>query len=380
MMPAGHSCCKHYITAAMLMPICELQGTSKNVLSSSQGDDLQTISMLQLEKCNIFMFLVNMIRRKRRVSVCVSVRVSVMYGMSGDDEDEEGRRGNLVPACSLLLSNSTKRPPDLITPSDGQITINIDICLLSYALRRDLGFNPGILVHNLGNFKELMYATLVQDEESPSSPYFGRLQDNTTLSTDTSAHPGFNAMGSSFPEKDLNVCVKLFPVLDKDKPKTELTVLYQKQEFRNISDAVNLLQFLLSENLQASFSEVVKLLHIAITTPMTTSQPERCFSCVKRSLMLAGSEFQSLGRAIVKEDEYEEVRWDGIVSNVSWRDKDEFQAQNYSEAGHRIRNLWLSAPMLFRLSYPGTLPDSGSIIPFLSTYLKWVDKKSETQH
>ncbi|KAJ4431132.1 hypothetical protein ANN_19727 [Periplaneta americana] len=28
--------------------------------------------------------------------------------------------------------------------------------------------------------------------------------------------------------------------------------------------------------------------------------------------MLAGSEFQSLGRAIVKEDEYEEVRWDGI--------------------------------------------------------------------
>ncbi|KAJ4438761.1 hypothetical protein ANN_14712 [Periplaneta americana] len=38
------------------------------------------------------------------------------------------------------------------------------------------------------------------------------------------------------------------------------------------------------------------------------------------SLMLAGNEFQSLGRAIVKEDEYEEVRWDGIVSIVSWRE------------------------------------------------------------
>ncbi|KAJ4431560.1 hypothetical protein ANN_20159 [Periplaneta americana] len=38
-----------------------------------------------------------------------------------------------------------------------------------------------------------------------------------------------------------------------------------------------------------------------------------------QSLMLAGNEFQSLGRAIVKEDEYEEVRWDGIVSIVSWR-------------------------------------------------------------
>ncbi|KAJ4431775.1 hypothetical protein ANN_20380 [Periplaneta americana] len=47
------------------------------------------------------------------------------------------------------------------------------------------------------------------------------------------------------------------------------------------------------------------------------------FSCrikvnhLLQSLMLAGSEFQSLGRAIVKEDEYEEVRWDGIVSIVS---------------------------------------------------------------
>ncbi|KAJ4442118.1 hypothetical protein ANN_11984 [Periplaneta americana] len=37
--------------------------------------------------------------------------------------------------------------------------------------------------------------------------------------------------------------------------------------------------------------------------------------------MLAGNEFQSLGRAIVKEDEYEEVRWDCIVSIVSWRER-----------------------------------------------------------
>ncbi|KAJ4428721.1 hypothetical protein ANN_25714 [Periplaneta americana] len=37
--------------------------------------------------------------------------------------------------------------------------------------------------------------------------------------------------------------------------------------------------------------------------------------------MLVGNEFQSLGRAIVKEDEYEEVRWDSIVSIVSWRER-----------------------------------------------------------
>ncbi|KAJ4427253.1 hypothetical protein ANN_24871 [Periplaneta americana] len=40
---------------------------------------------------------------------------------------------------------------------------------------------------------------------------------------------------------------------------------------------------------------------------------------INKSLML--NEFQSLGRAIVKEDEYEEVRWDGIVSIVSWRER-----------------------------------------------------------
>ncbi|KAJ4428880.1 hypothetical protein ANN_25873 [Periplaneta americana] len=39
------------------------------------------------------------------------------------------------------------------------------------------------------------------------------------------------------------------------------------------------------------------------------------------SLILASSEFQSLRRAIVKEDEYEEVRWDGTVSIVSWRER-----------------------------------------------------------
>ncbi|KAJ4451143.1 hypothetical protein ANN_02585 [Periplaneta americana] len=47
----------------------------------------------------------------------------------------------------------------------------------------------------------------------------------------------------------------------------------------------------------------------------------RLFAYKVQSLMLAGNEFQSLGRAIVKEDEYEEVRWDGIVSIVSWRER-----------------------------------------------------------
>ncbi|KAJ4450921.1 hypothetical protein ANN_02356, partial [Periplaneta americana] len=51
----------------------------------------------------------------------------------------------------------------------------------------------------------------------------------------------------------------------------------------------------------------------------------------RRSLMLAGSEFQSLGRAIVKEDEYEEVRWDGIVIAI---DLFEHIEQRFLLSGH----------------------------------------------
>ncbi|KAJ4433481.1 hypothetical protein ANN_15784 [Periplaneta americana] len=50
-------------------------------------------------------------RRHLQVSVCVSV----VSGMS-DDEDEEGRRGNTVPARSLLQSNSTKGAARLNVP------------------------------------------------------------------------------------------------------------------------------------------------------------------------------------------------------------------------------------------------------------------------
>ena len=86
----------------------------------------------------------------------------------------------------------------------------------------------------------------------------------------------------SFPENMLNNCVELFPVFDKDKLCTELTVIYSREEFRNIGGCVNLVQYIRANNLVSTFSEVLKLLKIAITLPLTTSEPERCFSTLKR--------------------------------------------------------------------------------------------------
>ncbi|KAJ4439569.1 hypothetical protein ANN_07696 [Periplaneta americana] len=55
----------------------------------------------------------------------------------------------------------------------------------------------------------------------------------------------------------------------------------------------------------------------------------------------------SLGRAIVKEDEYEKVRWDGIVSIVSWRERvfrlwweERMRLQFAREHVHKEENWW----------------------------------------
>ncbi|KAJ4431168.1 hypothetical protein ANN_19765 [Periplaneta americana] len=85
-----------------------------------------------------------------------------------------------------------------------------------------------------------------------------------------------------------------------------------------------------------------------------------------RSLMLAGIEFQSLGRAIVKEDEYEEVRWDGIVSIVSWREhvfrlwwEERIYGRHASIPWH-FAFVWIS--LIARRMYWEIRPDSHNIL------------------
>ena len=45
---------------------------------------------------------------------------------------------------------------------------------------------------------------------------------------------------------------------------------------------INLLQTLIDTNLQSSFPNTMILLKILITTPMTSTEAERCFSTLKR--------------------------------------------------------------------------------------------------
>ncbi|GBM59387.1 hypothetical protein AVEN_17419-1 [Araneus ventricosus] len=71
-------------------------------------------------------------------------------------------------------------------------------------------------------------------------------------------------------------------MLQKDRLKTELGVIYRRSHFRNMTGAISLLQFIIENNLQTTFSEAYKLLLIIVTIPMTTAEAERCFSTLKR--------------------------------------------------------------------------------------------------
>lgn len=92
----------------------------------------------------------------------------------------------------------------------------------------------------------------------------------------------FENYEKAFPENDLEETTAAYPFLDKSKLKTELQVIYKRNDFKNISGAVSLLKFIISNQLQSTFSETSKLLKILITIPMNTTEPERSFSTMNR--------------------------------------------------------------------------------------------------
>ena len=92
----------------------------------------------------------------------------------------------------------------------------------------------------------------------------------------------FAAFEQNLPCHILKKTVESYPILDEGKLKTELGVIYCRKEFRQYCGALALLQLLTESNLTEKFSEVVKLLKVLVTTPMSSSEAERCFSTLNR--------------------------------------------------------------------------------------------------
>ena len=58
-----------------------------------------------------------------------------------------------------------------------------------------------------------------------------------------------------FPDSALETTVEAYPTLDKAKLKTELSLVYENEEFKACSGALALFQVFMENNLQDTFSE-----------------------------------------------------------------------------------------------------------------------------
>ena len=92
----------------------------------------------------------------------------------------------------------------------------------------------------------------------------------------------FPQFKTSFPQKQLDIACEHFPMICKEKLHGELVVMYSSAEFVGLTSAMSLLRMFTENNLQGTFSETLKLTQIAMTTPVTSAESERCFSTLKR--------------------------------------------------------------------------------------------------
>ncbi|GBN55865.1 hypothetical protein AVEN_273039-1 [Araneus ventricosus] len=94
--------------------------------------------------------------------------------------------------------------------------------------------------------------------------------------------PKFQEYEKKFSTQILDQTTDVYSMLQKGRLKAELGVIYRRSDFRNMTGAISLLQFIIENNLQTTFPETYKLLKIIVTIPMTTAEAERCFSTLKR--------------------------------------------------------------------------------------------------
>ena len=92
----------------------------------------------------------------------------------------------------------------------------------------------------------------------------------------------FETFATTFPAQRVDSVAEHFPMIALDKLRTELEVLYGSAEFHTANTSLQLMQCIHENHLTDAFSETFKLLEINATTPLTSSESERCFSTLKR--------------------------------------------------------------------------------------------------
>ncbi|KAK5644340.1 hypothetical protein RI129_005640 [Pyrocoelia pectoralis] len=85
-----------------------------------------------------------------------------------------------------------------------------------------------------------------------------------------------------FPADILQLVKASYPFINYVKLRTELEVMYEREDFDTNAGLIAILQFYINNNLCETFSESIKLLKILCTLPMPCIESERCFSTLKR--------------------------------------------------------------------------------------------------
>lgn len=91
----------------------------------------------------------------------------------------------------------------------------------------------------------------------------------------------FPSYEKHFPQQYFNKTIESYPVFDNNKLETEVKLIYRRIDFRDVSGTVNLLKFIIYNNLQRVFSELYKHILIIATIPMTSPEAKRSFSTLK---------------------------------------------------------------------------------------------------
>lgn len=89
----------------------------------------------------------------------------------------------------------------------------------------------------------------------------------------------FKIYSKHFPSENCQTISNNYNFLDNALLKTELNIIYNNEFFQNLTSVFEFYKFLVDNNLD--FFETKKVLQIVLTTPVTSTESERCFSTLK---------------------------------------------------------------------------------------------------
>ena len=92
----------------------------------------------------------------------------------------------------------------------------------------------------------------------------------------------FTSFKNKLPTEEIDLTSQAYPMIDKQSLEAELGTFYARSDMHEYSKLMDLLKLIIENNLDEVLSETTKLIKILLTIPMTTSEPERCFSTLNR--------------------------------------------------------------------------------------------------